>query len=326
MNILVTGGTGFIGSHLARALVTNGHDVRCLVRKISDLQRLQDLTIELAYGDILDTNSIDRALNGIDAVYHLAGILGSWGLADETYWAINFQGTKNMLQAATRHNVGRFIHCSTAGVTGPAAVIPQDESFPYNPSNIYELTKAEAEKLALRFYSDNGLPVVVIRPEFIYGPGDRHTFGLFKTIQQHAFILIDGGRAFWHPTYIDDLTYGFQCALENPGAIGQVYIIAGDRYISIHDLSQIIADGLGVSRPRASIPRNLAFIMANAIQYVGDAFKLDPPLTVPRVRTLCRSGGCSTAKATKEIGYKPQVTLEAGIQKTIDWYKDNRWL
>jgi nucleoside-diphosphate-sugar epimerase len=325
MKVLVTGGTGFIGSHLAKALVAEGHDVRCLVRESSDLQRLHDSGVELVYGDILETNSIDEALCGIDIVYHLAGILGQWGIPDETYWAINVQGTKNMLETSLKHNIKRFIHCSTAGVTGPTLSISQDESFPYNPSNIYELTKAKGEKLALQFYRDAGLPVVVIRPEFIYGPGDTHTFGLFKTIQRRVFILIDGGKATWHPTYIDDLVQGFQCALSEPRAIGQIYIIAGERYVTIKDLSYIIADSLGVSRPKISIPKNLALVLAYSIQKISGTFGLDSPLTTSMVKTFCRSSGCSIEKAKNEIGYKPQITLEEGLQRTANWYKCNGW-
>jgi len=121
---------------------------------------------------------------------------------------VHVQGTKNILEASQKHNIKKFIYCSTAGVTGPAAHLPQDESLPYNPSNIYEVTKAEAEKSVLQYHRENGLPVIVIRPEFVYGPGDMHTLGYLKTVRKRMFILIDGGKAFLHPTYIDDLTHG----------------------------------------------------------------------------------------------------------------------
>jgi nucleoside-diphosphate-sugar epimerase len=326
MKVLVTGGTGFIGSHLAKALVAEGHDVRCLVRKNSDLHRLSNSGVELIYGDILQTNSIDEALSGIDIVYHLAGILGKWGIQDETYWAINVRGTKNMLEGSLKHGIARFIHCSTAGVTGPSASIPQDESFPYNPSNIYETTKAEAEKLVLQYHQDSGLSVVVIRPEFVYGPGDYHTYGLFKTIKKGLFILIGGGKAIWHPTYIDDLIHGFLLSFNSKRANGQIYIIAGEKPVSIKELSYLISDTLDTSRPLLDISERSAFILASSIENLGKALGFSPPLSTARVKTLCRSSWCSTRKARDELGYIPITTLADGIERTIEWYKENKWL
>jgi dihydroflavonol-4-reductase len=268
----------------------------------------------------------DNALEGIDIIYHLAGILGQSGIPDKAFWEINVQGTKNILDASSKHDIKRFIHCSTAGVTGPTSSLPQDESFPYNPSNIYELTKAEAEKLVLQYHRDAGLPVVVIRPEFVYGPGDTHTFGLFRVIQRRMFILIDGGRAIWHPTYIDDLIRGFLLSLGAQRANGQIYIIAGERYVSIKELSNIIADSLNIARPVLNLSAWHASILANIIENLGEALKFNPPLSEARVKTFCRSSGCSTRKARDELGYVPATTLIDGIQRTAKWYKDNHWL
>lgn len=323
MKILVTGATGFIGSHLVDALVEKGYQVRCLVRETRNVMRLKNISAELIYGDINELESLEKALDGIDVVYHLAGVLGQIGIPDKVYWQVHVQGTKNILEASQKHNIKKFIYCSTAGVTGPAAHLPQDESLPYNPSNIYEVTKAEAEKSVLQYHRENGLPVIVIRPEFVYGPGDMHTLGIFKTVRKRMFILIDGGKAFLHPTYIDDLTHGFLLCLDSRQANGEVYLIAGERYITLNEFATLIAKALNVPRPTIYIPKSLAFALGAVTQFTGTVFRFNPPLTVPRVKTLCRSAGCSTFKAKEQLGYCPVVKLEEAIMRTANWYKEN---
>jgi nucleoside-diphosphate-sugar epimerase len=326
VKVLVTGATGFIGGHLVDALVEKDYEVRCLVRKTSNTEHLKKLGVELVYGNITEPNSIEKVLDGIDTIYHLAGVLGQWGVPDKVYWDVHVQGTQNLLEASQKHDIRKFIYCSTAGVTGPGFTLPQDEYLPYNPSNTYENTKAEAEKLVIKYHHENGLPVVVIRPEFIYGPGDMHTLGLFKTIRKRMFVLIDGGKAIWHPTYIDDLIQSFLLCLNNPRAIGEVYIIAGERYVTLKELAIIIAKELNVPSPTLSLPKGFVFVLSAVDQLTGKVFKFDPPLTIPRVKTLCRSGGCSTLKAREQLGYSPTVTLEEGVRQTAQWYRENGYL
>lgn len=319
---LVTGGTGFIGSSLVERLVKEGHEVRCLVRKTSNLNFLNKLSVELIYGDIEDISSVERALDGVEVVYHIAGILGRWGIPEETYWQTHVKGTKNMLDAVLKRDIERFIHCSTAGVLGAIKKLPANESYPYNPSTIYENTKAEAEKIVLEYHDKYGIPVTVIRPELVYGPRDLHTLKLFKAIKKGFFPIIGNGNNTWHPVYIDDLIEAFVLCV-NKKATGNAYLIGGESYVTIKELTSSIANALDVQPPRIYIPIKLVNILANMMEYSAKILNFDPPITKSRVKFLTESRGSTSAKAKTELGYTSSVGLEVGLRRTIEWYQAN---
>lgn len=325
MKVLVTGGSGFIGSHLVEALVKRGHETRCLVRKTSNVEHLRKLGVELTYGDITWPESLDKALDGVDIVYHLAGVLGQWGVPDKVYRDVHVTGTQNMLQACLRHDIQRFIYCSSAGVTGPASSLPQDESFPYNPSNIYEATKAEAERLVLKYYREKGLPVIVIRPEFVYGPGDSHVLHFFRAIQRGRFAIISNGQSWLHPTYIDDVIQGFLLCLENDEAVGETYLIVGETPVKVSQLVTMIAQELGISAPRIHIPLWLSRVGASFSELLARLFKVQPPLTQSQVEFFTKHRAFDSAKARANLGYHP-ITSKEGIRRTITWYQQRGWL
>jgi nucleoside-diphosphate-sugar epimerase len=337
MKILVTGGTGFIGSHLVGTLVRKGHDVRCLVRKTSSVENLQKLGVELVYGDITELDSLEKALSGIDVVCHLAGILGQWGVSHRVYWNINVKGTQNILQASLRQSVKRFIHCSSAGVVGPVRNPPANESYPYAPSNIYEQTKAESEKLVVE-YLKKGLAATILRPEFVYGPGDMHLLPLFRTIQKRMFPIIGNGKSLLHPTYVDDVVQCFLLCLENEKAVGETYFVAGEAPVTVKELTSIIAEELKVQAPFLHIPRWLSYIGASLTELLSSSLprrsgKLNislsrfkkPLLTRSQVEFFTQHRAFDISKAKQELGYHP-IELRQGIRQTIHWYQRNGYL
>ena len=320
--ILVTGGTGFIGSHLVEALLKEGHGVRCLVRRTSNLNFLNKLNVEKVYGDVKDTSSLEYAVEGVDVIYHIAGILGRWRIPKETYWRVHVEGTKNLLDAIIRRDISleRFVYCSSAGVLGPIKKLPADESYPYRPSNIYEESKAEAEKMVLHYYTTTSLPVTVIRPELVYGPRDTHVLGLFKAIKNGRFFLIDGGKSVLHPTYISDLVEGFKLCTHKSKAIGQVYLITGGEYVTVRELASTIAGIMGVPSKFFSLPKSFASKTALLSEKLASSFNFDPLLTQSMVNFFTENRGFDTSKARNELGYYPRVTLEEGIKETVQWY------
>lgn len=320
MKVLVTGGTGFIGSNLVERLIKEGHEVRCLVRKTSNLSFLNS-SVELIYGDIKDISSVERALDGVEVVYHIAGILGRWGIPEETYWQTHVNGTKNVLDAILKRDIERFVHCSTAGVLAAIEKLPADETYPYNPSNIYEITKTESEKLVFEYYDKYGIPTTVIRPELVYGQRDLHTLSLFKAIKKGFFPIIGTGNNTWHPVYIDDLIKAFALCVNSSKAIGEVYLIGGERYVTIKEVTTDIANALGVHPPRIYIPVRLANIMAIMMESSAKILNFDPPITKSRVKFLTESRGSTSAKAKRDLGYTPSIGLEEGIKKTVEWYQ-----
>jgi nucleoside-diphosphate-sugar epimerase len=323
--ILVTGATGFIGGHLVDMLVSRGYRVRCFVRKPNE--HLKSLEVEVIKGDITNRGTLKNATRSADIICHLAAILGRYGVPDELYWKVNVEGTKNILEECLKGSIKHFIYFSSADVVGPLKDpnILANETFPYNPSNIYELTKAEAEKLVLKYYHEFGLPVTIIRPAFVYGPRDKHLFRLFKAVQEGKFVLIGNGESFIHPTYISDVIQASQLCLTKKRGTGEIYIVAGERPVTWRQLVEVIADVCSSPPPRLSIPIWLSKLLAFLMERISRIYGSEPRLTTSMVKYLTESRAYDITKAKKELGYKP-LRLEEGIKKTVEWYVNNGYI
>lgn len=321
--ILVTGGTGFIGSHLVEALVDRGYPVRCLVRETSDLKYCKDLGVEFAYGDMTEKTSLQNAVKGADTVFHLAGIIGKWGTPEEAYMNSHVVGTQNLLDCCIENNVKRFIYCSSGGVLGPLSKTPATEKYPYNPSNPYERAKAEAEKCVLN--CSDRLQVTVIRPEFVYGPGDKHVLQLFNSIQNGKFKVLGNGKSLLHPTYINDLTRGFLLCLEKNPTSGEVYHIVGERAIEVENYSSMISQELGVPSSKTHVPVKIATSAAWACESIAKLTGYKPPITRSQVKFFTENRVFDASKAKRELNYTP-IELKQGIRETVSWYRQNGYL
>ncbi len=322
MKILITGGTGFAGSHLVSRLVKKEELVRILVRKNSNIDYLKKLNVELCIGDVTDKDSIKTAIKGVDVVYHIAALFRQARFPDKVYWQVNVQGTQNMLEAGYEEGVKRFVHCSTIGVLGHITNPPADETYPYDPADIYQKSKCEGEKLALKFFRDKKFPVVIARPTAIYGPGDMRLFKLFKYVSSGKMIILGSGNVFYHLVYAEDLARGFELCAQKENAIGQVYIFGGDKYLTLNALIDLIAKVLGLSVSKIHLPvrpfRVLSLLCEKACVPLG----LEPPLYRRRVDFFTKSRAFDISKAKKELGYKPEFDLETGLRLTGEWYRE----
>ena len=322
MRALVTGATGFIGSHLANYLQRTGWDVVCAVRESSKVRRLTGICTTLLPVDLGSRESVSQLPDDFDLIVHACGQLGGWGIRDDTYWLSNFRSTQNLLEHFAGTALRRFIHVSTAGVLGPLAREERGaEDWPFNPVGIYETTKTEAERFARRFAAERSMPLTIIRPAFVYGPGDTHALGLFRVIQDRKFFFIGAGESLLHPTYIDDLTRGFGLCVDNEAAIGQTYLLAGRRPASDREFVALIAQELGVPAPKLRIPVWLARSVATVAEVLGKVLRVDPRLTMSRVRFFTDDRAFDISKAKQELGYAPQVDLRRGLQAALDWYR-----
>lgn len=323
MKILITGASGFIGVPLTRKLLAGGHSLRLLTRSKNNINDsfTTDPQVEIVEGDLTQPTAVAGLLDGVEVVYHLAGILGQAGIGDDVYWAVNYQATKNILDLClSARNIKRFIHCGSAGVQGPIDNPPADESVPYAPSNIYETTKTAAEKEVLKYHKQHGLPVVVLRPEFVYGPEDLHVLGLFKAIAGGKFVVMGKGESWLHPTYIDDVIQAFELALTSEKALGEVYIIAAERAVTVREMADQIAETLGVRRS-FSIPTGVGWLLAEVCEVMDRLLPIEMPFNRARFKYLVENRSFDITKAKKELGYHPQFDLKKGIEATIDWYK-----
>jgi nucleoside-diphosphate-sugar epimerase len=337
MKMLVTGGTGFLGSHLVQALLKGGHEVRALVRQGSDVEKLKGA--ELVYGDLTEPGGLRQAVEGVETVYHLAAIRDKWGTPYQAYYTVNVKGTRHLLDAAVGC-VDKFVYCSTAGVARYPGNLQADESLPHNTDghgqHCYHHTKALAEQLTLEYARTGQVPATVVRPTIVYGPGD--TWGmmtkLVTMLAQGRFALVGDGRNHLHLVYVDDVIGAFFLAGESSRSVGQVYIIAGSSLITLNNLVAKVCALLGVRTPRWHIPVRIAkaagWVLERAYLVKGElgisALGETPFLTRDKVDTLAVNRGFSSAKAQRELGYHPTVGYDEGLRHTIDWCQSQGYL
>jgi nucleoside-diphosphate-sugar epimerase len=326
MRVALTGASGYTGGRLLEALRARGDEVAVLVRPQSVSERVRARASRVVEGILGDGAAAARLLEGADAVVHVAAVYRTAGHPDSYYREVNVAGTERLLEAAAREGVRRFVHTSTVGVHGHVEQPPADETAPFAPGDIYQATKAEAERLALDFHRQRGVPVAVVRPGAIYGPGETRFLKLFRAIARGRYAIVGTGRTFYHPVFIDDLVDGFLLALDRPEAVGESFLLCGPSYASQSDLAGLIARHTG--------GRVLPFrIPARPIQWAGDLIEavcvplgLEPPLHRRRVDFWTKSRAFTIAKARRLLGYAPKVDLEEGIARTAAWYREAGWL
>jgi dihydroflavonol-4-reductase len=325
VKVLVTGATGFTGGHLAQHLINGGDEVRALVRPKSrarfEASPLPAKGVIAFEGDLIDAPSLQRAVAGVDVVYHIAATYREAGQPDSAYRAINIEGTKHLLEAAKAAGVTRVVHCSTGGVHGHIANPPATEDAPFNPGDVYQDTKLEAEQVARQYAEASGLDVVVARPIGIYGPGDTRFLKMFRGLARGNFPMIGNGRAFYHLTFVDDLVEGFRLCGTVPGAKGRTYILAGPRYTTLEQLVHLVAKELNVKPPRVHLPVWPFWTAGLLCEMVCVPLRIEPPIFRRRVDFYTKSRAFDTTRARAELAFQPKVDLEEGIKRTADWYR-----
>lgn len=318
--VLVTGATGFTGGHLAKRLRADGVAVRALVRDASRAAELAHIGVELVEGDIRDAADVSGAAEGCRIVYHIAALFRTAGHPDSLYREVNVGGTANVIEAARRHGVARVVHCSTIGVHGDVLVVPCPEDGPFNPGDIYQETKLEAELLAREAF-ERDVEGVVVRPAGIYGPGDMRFLKLFRTIQKRTFRMFGSGETLWHPVHVEDLVDGILLAGRHPAAAGRVYILGADGYVTLNELVRLVAAALGVAPPRGRLPLAPLMLAARLCEAVCTPLGIDPPLHRRRADFFVKNRAFTTARAKAELGFAPRVALADGLVETAAWYR-----
>ena len=320
MNILVTGGTGFIGKHLVKELITNSHNLLLYVRNKEKAFKLFGDKVEYVVGDITDKKLINENLANIDVVYHIAGQIGEWGITKEFYTKINVDFTKLILNESINNQVNQFIFCSSGGVLGPLPDgVPADETFPYNPSNYYESSKTEAEQYVLS--KKDKVHITILRPEFIFGEGDLHVLGLFQQIKKGYFPIFGNGKTLLHPTYIQDVINAFLLVLNNPKCYGEVFIVSGEKPYTVVDLIKIIEKVMNTKTTKIFIPEKIGMLTALIVEKLAKLLKIQPPLTISMVKFFSENRYYPSKKIQK-LGLK-LTPIEKGLKNTIKFYKDN---
>jgi dihydroflavonol-4-reductase len=317
--VLVTGATGFTGRHLVRSLAETGQRVRVLVRSSARTAGLPP-GVDVHVADITDPAAVSRAVEGVSTIYHLAAAYREALHREEGYWRINVAATRNLLEAAAASGVERFVHCSTVGVYGHVTNPPADETTAFSPGDAYQRTKLEAEHLALSYARDRGLPVTVGRPTAIYGPADTRLLKLFRMIANGTFVMLGTRDIFYHMVYVDDLVRGLKLLATHPRAVGEAFILGGERYYPLKTIADMIAQLLGVRLPRLRLPALPFQLVGSVCEAICVRLGLEPPIYRRRVDFFTKSRAFSIEKSRRVLGYIPQVPLEVGLRRTLDWY------
>jgi dihydroflavonol-4-reductase len=325
LRIAITGGTGYTGSRLIERLRGRGHEVAALARA-SSRRPGADPGVVWVEGDLSNADALARLVEGADAVAHVAAVYRTAGHPDSYYRDVNVGGTERMLEAAARAGVRRFVHTSTVGVHGDVRKPPADESAPFEPGDVYQETKAEAEALALAFHRQRGLPVVVLRPGAIYGPGETRLRKLFRAIARGRYAVVGSGRPHYHLVYIDDLLDAYELAIGHPAAAGEAFIVAGPRSLSQTALARTVAQHTGGRVLPIRIPVAPIHLAGDLCEAVCVPFEIDPPLHRRRVDFWTKNRSFSIEKARRVLGYAPRVDVDEGIARTAAWYRQAGWL
>lgn len=323
--ILITGGLGFLGSHIASRLSASGETVRILARPQPQTPE-EAPSREVVWGDIRDAEAVDRAVQGAQVVIHLVSNFRKGGSDEKEAHAVNVEGTRNVLQACSRYGVRQLIHCSTIGVHGSVLEIPANENTAFNPLDLYQETKLQAEQEVWKHHRETGLPITVVRPISMFGPGDRRMLKLFRMIQKGRFVMVGEGDALFQPAYIDDVVDGFVRCLRNDQAVGEAFIVGGDEYVPLRDLVGMIANELGVAPPRLRLPLRPILTLADLCEKCFVPFGLEPPLHRRRVSFFQNNRAFSIDKARRVLGFQPRMNLRDSLRATIGWYRTQGWL
>lgn len=328
MTCLITGATGFVGGHLAEACKARGWTVRTLARPTSDTTFLDRLGAEVRRGDLTEPAAVRAAVEGVDAVVHCAAKVGDWGPVEE-YRAVNVDALRTLLDAVKGRPLRRFVHLSSLGVYAARDHFGTDESEPLPASHMdgYTQTKVEAEQLTLRYQREHGVPVVVLRPGFIYGPRDRTVVPkLIENLKARKVRWLGGGKGALNTIAVANLVDAILLALEKEGVVGQVYNLTDGETVSKRRFIEALVQGLDLPAPRPiGVPVWLAKLLASFLEKrarVRGATKA-PLLTQARVKFLGLNLDFSIARAKRELGYQPRVSFDEAIKQTIQWYRQN---
>jgi nucleoside-diphosphate-sugar epimerase len=320
--VLVTGATGFTGTHLTRRLVEAGHRVVAFVRASSDTEELDALGVDVRVVDIRDHSEVARAFDSFDRVYHIAAAFRTQHAEPDEFRRVNVDATAHLLASARECGVGRFVHCSTVGVQGEIKDPPATEEHPFCPGDLYQKTKLEGERLARDQMGRIGGPeITIVRPVGIYGPGDLRFLKLFRLIARGRAVMVGSGEVLYHLTYVDDLVRGMLLAGEHPEASGETFTLGGAEYTTLNQFTAMIADALDVKPLRLRVPYGPVYLASVVCDRLCRAVGISPPLYPRRVEFFSKDRAFDISKARTVLGYEPRVDLREGLRRTAEWYR-----
>ena len=328
MRVLVTGGTGFTGSHLVRRLLDRGHEVQVLDNQkgiVCDELIERGAKVEVA--SVTDGPALKRCVEGCEVVYHLAAAFRKVNLPRKVYHDTNVVAFRELLELSCSAGVEKIVYCSTQGVHGNVDNPPGDETSAIAPEDYYQQTKWEAEEIAAEFLKDGRIDITTLRPTAIYGPGDPGRFlMLFKQVKKGFFPFFGDGSALYHPLYIDNFVDAFELAAAKPAGCGQTYLIADDSYYTIKEIVLKIATIMEKDLKVVHLPFWALYGLSTAVELLYKPLPMDPPLFRRRADWFRQNRAFRIDKARNQLGYNPAVDLDDGLRRTYEYYRDTGYL
>lgn len=328
MTFLVTGATGFLGSHVADVLVERGEHVRVLARPNEDATRLEGLGVEVCRGDLGDRQSLEAAVRGVDRVLHCAARTGPWG-PEEEYETANIRGLKALVEVAMEAGVQRLVHVSSITVHGNDVRGAADETAPLcGDPNPYSRTKLMGEYLLREMIRERKAPVTIVRPGYIYGPRSVDSFARFATmIRQGKMIVFGSGNNHIPLVYVRDVAQGILQASEAPKALGKTYLLVNDEPVTQNAYLNTIAAELGARAPRLHLPYHVALALGATAETASRTAhrRQAPPVMRYGVQLLGGENRFNISRARCDLGYAPRVNLAEGVRQSVAWYRAEFW-
>lgn len=320
MKALVTGGTGFIGSHLVESLIRKNYEVYCIVRNPSKLRFLEGLKVKIIQADLSNKETLREIKWEYDLVFNLSGITKTANY--EEFFKANYMGTKNLIEAIIEAGYvpKRFVHVSSLAATGPCRDNkPVNEDTEPNPVSEYGKSKLMGER-AVIFYKDR-LPITIIRPPAVYGPRDSDFLTFFKMIKTgFVFYLTEG---VYSTIYVDDLIEGMLLASENEKAIGEIFFLSEPEPYSTQQIIAAISEAIGKNPLKLKIPKSIGEFFMKVFQ----KFDKNSIINSDKLKELTEPCWvCSSDKAEQMLGFKAKTNLKEGMEWTANWYRQNKWL
>lgn len=326
MKKLVTGSTGFIGSAIARALISDGEEVKVLIRKTSDTRNIDKLNVEKAYGDIRDTDSMKKALEGCDTLYLTAAYFAHWASDPKELYEVNVGGTRATLKAALEAGVEKIVYTSTNNAIAASGPVPANEEKAFNyweSGDHYSMSKYIAENEA-RIFITRGLPVVIVNPTLVIGINDIKPTPsgqmIIDVVRQKMPGYIDGGV---NIVDVEDVARGHILAAKK-GRVGERYLL-GNTNVTVYDYLKRIADIAGVKPPSLKIPYRVALALGHLFELGASITKKPPVVTASEVRIGKMTEWYDCSKAVQELGL-PQTPIDVTIKKALNWFEANGYL
>jgi nucleoside-diphosphate-sugar epimerase len=326
LRALVTGATGFIGSHLVEALLQKGVQVRCLVRTTSDLSWLKNLPIEVFRGNCNDKASLEEAVKGVDQVFHLAGVTKA--VEEKTYFEVNALGTENLIHACLENNprLQKFVYVSSQAAAGPCQNGGKKrESDRCEPVSVYGHSKRMGEEFALAHSHE--IPLLILRPSAVYGPRDRDIYAFFKLLSKRIKPCLAGQDQHISLCYVQDMIQAIFLATEAQESSGEIFFLSDGHDYRLEEIGDIFAQAMGITPFCIRIPEWIVFGIASFSEYLSKLSGKPPLLNKGKVEEMIQKNWvCDITKAKTLLGFEPQFKLSQGAKLTFEWYRKENWL